>query len=156
MLIGGADGNLYRLYNDNAKYLDNDVSYDSDTFVRGAMTNWGIPFNRKHNKRIYVQLYGSSGLNATFNVYADEDFDTPVYTKTVDLGGGNPFIFRDGQDVLIYTMDTIIGAPVMADRDVHISKKFNYRSLMFELTGIGGLLGAEFYGVDFTGAIIGY
>ncbi|HHT9147023.1 MAG TPA: hypothetical protein ACFYD4_15325, partial [Candidatus Wunengus sp. YC61] len=155
MLIGGSDGHLYRLYNDNSRYLDNAVSYSTDTRIRGAMTNWSLPFNRKHNKKIYIQLYGASGLTCTVNIYTDDDFDTPVYTKSITLAGGNPLIFEDGQDVIIYTMSSIIGLTVLAERDIQIDKKFNYTSLMFELTNIGGSLGAEFYGIDFSGAITG-
>ena len=49
----------------------------------------------------------------------------------------------------------LISYEPIAERDDKIDKKFNYRELMFELTNIDGPQGAEFYGVDFAGAIIG-
>lgn len=155
MLIGGSDGHLYRLFSDNSRYTDNAVSYADDTFVRGPMTNFGAALNRKHNKKIYLHLYGKAGMTATFNVYTDGDYDNPLYTKAISLTGGTRFINPDGKDIYIYDMTFPIGYEPIAERDDKIDKKFNYRELMFELTDIHGAQGAEFYGVEFAGAILG-
>jgi hypothetical protein len=156
MLIGGSDGHLYRLFGDNSKFTDNVVSYSDDTYVTGGMTNFGVPINRKHNKKIYLHIYGKSGMTATFNVYTDGNYDVPYYTKAISLNGGAQWINPDGMDLYIYDMSGMwIGTEPISERDDKIDKKFNYRELMFELTDIDGPQGAEFYGVDFFGAIVG-
>lgn len=151
MLIGGSDGHLYRLFGKDSRYRDNAVSYSSDTYIRGVMTNWGAPFNRKHNKKIYPHVYGKVGMTATLNIYTDNEYVTPIYTTALSIPGGDAFIFDDGQDVLIYDMEGEIGAGRVED----IHKKFNYHEVMFEVTNITGALGAEFFGIDFAGPILG-
>jgi hypothetical protein len=151
MLIGGSDGHLYRLFNDNSRYRDNGVSYAADTYIRGVMTNWGIPVNRKHNKKIYPHIYGKVGMTATLNIYTDNDYETPIYTTSLTVPSGDALIFDDGQDVLIYDLDGEIGSGRVTD----IHKKFNYREVMFEITNISGALGGEFFGLDFFGPILG-
>lgn len=94
-------------------------------------------------------------MTATFNVFTDGDYDNPLYTKAISLTGGTRFINPDGKDIYIYDMTFPIGYEPIAERDDKIDKKFNYRELMFELTDIHGAQGAEFYGVEFSGAILG-
>jgi len=59
------------------------------------------------------------------------------------------------QSTDIYDMTTQIGAESVSDSSVAIHKKFNYRQVMVEVTDIAGNSGAEFFGVDFSGAILG-
>ena len=156
MLIGGSDGNLYKLYHENEKYTDNAVAYSTDTFIRGTMTDFGMPFNRKHNKKITLYSYGRAGMTATLNIYTDNDYVTPIYTKAISLTGSRLSIFYDGSSYRIYDMSTmLIGGETIGDQDTRIRSKFNYRELMFELTSIAGGSGAEFYGIEFVSAVIG-
>ena len=148
MLIGGTDGNLYRLFESDSRFKDNAVAYDSH--VRGAMTDWGAAFNRKHNKKLFPYIYGKVGMTATLTLYKDGDYNTSFYSTDLEVPNGDALIF-DGRDVLIYDCDGEIGAIQI---DV-IKKKFNYEEVMFSLTDIEGALGAEFYGLDMTGAIVG-
>jgi hypothetical protein len=152
MLIGGADGHLYRLFNKKARYKDNGVSYTPDTYIRGAMTNFGIPFNRKHNKKIFPHVYGSLGMTATLNIYTNADYDTAIYTATLTAPWGDAIPLNDWQDVLAYDMDEV---PAGATRVTVLDKKFNYNEVMFEITNIGGAAGSEIYGIDFSGAVVG-
>ncbi len=154
MLIGGSDGHLYRLYNENARFLDNEVSYSAKTFIRGVMTDFGAGFNRKHNKRIFPHLFGKSSVTATLNLYTDGDYTNVLNTTSIDLAGGDELIWTD-RTSYIFGDTGVIGADVAIDENKPIPKKFNYKQVQFELTDITGSLGAEFYGLDFTGAVLG-
>ena len=154
MLIGGLDGNLYRLYSNNALFTDNGVSYTPETYFRSVMTNWGAGLNRKHNKKLYVHCYGQEGMSATLNIYTNENYATPIYTTTISTTGEGVMIWED-QVTEIFDDTEYIGIEVIADSVPAIKKKFNYQSVMFEITNIAGVRGAEFYGCDFSGAIIG-
>jgi hypothetical protein len=154
MLIGGNDGNLYRLLAKGTKYEDNAVSYSSDTYFRSVMTNWGMALNRKHNKKLYVHCYGKSGMTATLNVYTNKDYATPIYTTSLTTTGGYALIW-ELQSTDIYDMSAQIGAESVGTSTLAIDKKFNYMDIMVEVTNIDGELGAEFYGFDFNGAILG-
>jgi len=157
MLIGGSGGHLYKLFDGSySRYKDNGVSYSSDTFVRGCMTNWGAGFNRKHNKKIFPNIFGKAGTSCTLNLYTNNNYNTPILTETLTTESNTSFIFEDGQDVYIYDMNTEIGAEdYTSERGVSIDRKFNYKEVMYELTDIDGALGFDFYGIDFHGAIIG-
>jgi len=154
MLIGGSDGHLYRLYSSGAHYKDNAVSYKTTTYFRGVMTNWGIGLNRKHNKKIFIHCYGQEGMSATLNIYADGVYGAPIYTTTISVAGEGTFIWED-QVTEIFDDTDYIGIEVVADSAPSIDKKFNYHDVMFEITDIEGARGAEFYGVDFAGALLG-
>lgn len=155
MLIGGSDGHLYRLYAKQRRYKDNAVSYSADTYLRGTMTDWGVGFNRKHNKKIFPHVYGKGGMTATLNIYTDGDYSNVKHTSSLTITGGDVFIY-DMQTAPIYDYQTSpIGMENVAERSDFIKKKFNYREVMFELTAIDGAFGADFYGIDFVGAIIG-
>ncbi len=154
MLIGGKDGNLYKLYANSERYKDNAVSYASITYIRGVMTNWGIGLNRKHNKKIYIHCYGQAGMTATLNIYTNGNYATPVYTKSISTTGEGVLIY-DLQDIDIFDMSDPINEEIVAGTEPSIDKKFNYNDVMFEITNIEGARGAEFYGVDFSGAVLG-
>lgn len=156
MLVGGADGNLYRLFSgSSARFKDNGVSYSDETYARGPMTNWGAGFNRKHNKRLFPQVYGKAGTSCTLNIYTNGDYINPILTESITTGSGLAFIYEDGQNVLIYEMDGVIGGEIIAERGKSLNRKFNYEEVMFEIIDIEGSIGFDFYGIDFTGAIIG-
>ena len=156
MLIGGSDGNLYSLNHDSGKYTDNAVSYSTDTFIRGTMTDFATPFNRKHNKKITLYCYGKAGMTGTLNVYTDNDYTSAAFTQAIDLTSGRLSIYYDGPNYRIFDMSTMrIGADAIGDQDTRIRAKFNYRELMFELTSIAGGSGAEFYGMEFVSALLG-
>ena len=155
MLIGGSDGNLYRLSTSDSNYLDNGVSYSADTNFRTAMLDWNMPLNRKHNKRIYAHCYGASGLAATLNVYTDGDFATVVNSTSLSTGGGHVLVW-ELQSIDVFDMTSIIGIETIAETSVSISKKFNYQNIMLEMTGISGQMGVEIYGFDLNGAVIGH
>jgi len=154
MLIGGTDGHLYRLMPKGTNYTDNGTSYSANTYFRGVMTDWGIALNRKHNKKLYLHCYGPTRMTATFNIYTDGDYATPIYTAAISTVGGAILIWAM-QSTDIYDMTTQIGAESVSDSSVAIHKKFNYRQVMVEVTDIAGNSGAEFFGVDFSGAILG-
>lgn len=151
MLIGGTDGKLYKLLQTNSRFLDNGVSYTDDTFIQGTFADWGLRLNRKHNKKIYVRMYGTLGMSATLSLHKNDDYSTSFYTASIAQGVGDSYINPDLKSVYIYDMSEIIGA---VSTDV-IKKKFNYRNVMFNITDISGPLGAEIYGLDFAGAVIG-
>jgi len=115
------------------------------------MTDWGLAFNRKHNKKIAPHIYGKCGMTATLNLYKNSDYNTIFSEDDLTYPAGDVYIYEDGQDVLIYDCSGVIGATIEAP----LKKKFNYDEIMFSLTDIEGAVGAEFYGIDFSGAIIG-
>lgn len=133
MLLGGADGKLYRLLKTDTSYRDDGVIYTSDTYLRGVMTDFGLPKNRKHNK--YINLLfagGTSGATAELNIYINNNIDTGIlFTEYL---------------VIPETTQGILNT---------IHRKFNYSSVMWEITHICGSTGAQFNGLIFTGAIIG-
>ena len=151
MLIGGTDGHLYRLYKSDSQFKDNYVSYADETYIRSAMTDWGLAFNRKHNKKIHPRVYGKAGMTATLELYKDGDY-TSFYSTSITLPSGDLYIYDDGQDAFIYDCDGEIGETGSVEV---IKKKFNYDEIMFGLTDIEGAVGGEFYGIDFISAVIG-
>lgn len=153
MLIGGADGHLYRLVDDDSTFYDNAVSYAADTEARSCFADWGLPFNRKHNKQIMCYLYGDLGFTGNLKLYKDQNtgtFATATIALSIDTGD---LIYNDND-----TADLIYGASDYINELgalTTIDKKFNYRNLMFEITDLEGTSGVEFHGIDFSGAIIG-
>lgn len=155
MLIGGSDGNLYKLVDDDSTFLDDGVSYATTpgTCFRSAFVDWDMPFNRKHNKKLICHAYAKGGVTANLKLYKDEtylEFDStalPFTTTTGDL-----LINPDGNNYYIYDMTGYINT---LGSSTIVKKKFNYRNVMFEVCDIEGTQGAEFYGVDFVSAVIG-
>lgn len=153
MLIGGADGNLYKLVDDDSTFLDNGVSYADSTQFRSCFTDWNLPFNRKHNKKLLVHAYGQGGITANLKLYKDQTYlafsseALPFVTTTGDL-----YINPDGNNYFIYDMTGYINT---LGQSTIVTKKFDYRNIMFEVTDIEGVQGAEFYGLDLVSAVIG-
>ena len=150
MLIGGVDGNLYRLLKADTRFRDNGVSYSDDTYIQGIMTNFGLTKNRKHNKYIKVYFDGGCGATATLSLYSNNDYNNAIYSIDLAVPMGN---------VLAHDMNKVyahdLTAPVWGGRLETIHKKFNYHELMFSVAAISGSLGAQIDGLSFTGAIIG-
>lgn len=153
MLIGGSDGNLYRLVNNDSTFLDNGVSYASTTSFATAYSDFDLPFSRKHNKRINLSVTAPAGFTCTFNLYKNKQY-IPFHTETLTFAKnfGNMYITPDGGHYYIYDMTGYISPP--ADY-LSLSRKFNYETIMAELTDITGTGGVEIRGIEFTGAIIG-
>lgn len=150
MLIGGSDGHLYKLLKSDTRFRDNAESYASDTYITGAMSNFGFPKNRKHQKYINPMIEGGCGATATFRLYKDNDYDTVLYTTSLTVPLGNILAY-DMSGVYAYDMT----APVFGGRIETIHKKFNYHELMWEITNITGSLGVQINGCDFAAAVIG-
>jgi len=156
MLIGGADGHLYRLFGKDtsvsSRYKDNGVSYSAKTTLRGAMTNWGYPNNKKHNKKINVNVSARVGMTATLKIFRNRN-NTEYSSDSLSIYGGDGLIYDHGKDVYIADL---AGVYIFSETsDFRLKKKFNYDEVQFELTDITGVLGAEIYGVDFISAVIG-
>lgn len=153
MLIGGSDGHLYELVNDDSTFLDNGVSYSSTTKFRTSYSDGDFPFHRKHNKKINVRAYGKGGLSANLVIYTDQ---VPKAQSTTALPFDaftiDSYINPDLKLVDIYDMDYFISSKSTANV---IPKKFNYQTVMFEVNTIYGSKGAEFYGIDNLAAIVG-
>jgi hypothetical protein len=130
------------------------VDYSEDTIVRSAYIYWNLPFNRKHNKKVIVYIYGKLGFSATLKIYTDGSYSA-ILTETVSLtdSTGDLYINPDGGNVYIFDMDYYITN--LTDTAAILKRKFNYRNIMFELSNISGDGGAEIHGVDFISAIIG-
>ena len=154
MLIGGKDGNLYKLVDDDSTFLDNGVSYASTTSFKTGFVDFGLPFNRKHNKKIMVDSYAPKGYTATMNLHKDNT--TELFTSdaiSLSLGTGTFHVNPDGLTVEVYdTQSTYVND--LASMQV-ITRHFNYKSLMCEITNIAATGGVEFNGIDFLGAVIG-
>ncbi len=156
MLIGGADGNLYRLFGKDtsvsSRFKDNGTSYSAKTLLRGAMTNWGFPNNKKHNKKINLNVSARVGMTATLKIFRNRN-NTEYLSNSVSIYGGDGLIYDHGKDVYIADLT---GVYILSETsDFKIKKRFNYDEVQFELTDIAGVLGAEIYGVDFISATIG-
>jgi hypothetical protein len=154
MLIGGKDGNLYKLVDDDSTFLDNGVSYASTTSFKTGFVDFGLPFNRKHNKKIMVDSYAPNGYTATMNLHKDQR--TELFTSdaiSLSLGTGTFHVNPDGVTVEVYdSQSTYVND--LASMQV-ITRHFNYKSLMCEITNIAATGGVEFNGIDFLGAVIG-
>lgn len=153
MLIGGSDGNLYRLDDTDTIFEDDSVSYSDNTYIRSAFTDWGLPFNRKHNKMVDVGLDATLGTTANLKLFKDRHY-TEFDTIALEAPIGDAEIYSDGQDVEIYDLQNLGISPV-GQTDFSFKNRFNYRDIMWEISDINSLHGAEVSGVDFTGAILG-
>jgi hypothetical protein len=153
MLIGGVDGNLYKLVDDTSTFLDNGVSYKTTTYFRSNYTNFNLPFNRKHNKRIMFRLYGKGGVDATMELYKNQQY--AAFSSGIipfEAAVGELKINPDGLNYFIFDMGFTIA---VGEAALIQTNKFNYRELMFKIKDIEGVYGAEFFGVDFIAAVIG-
>jgi hypothetical protein len=150
MLIGGVDGNLYKLDNTGAVFTDNAVEYTNDCYTRTAFTDWGVFDNWKHNKKIYVRMSGSAGVTANLKIYKNEDY-TSVITIALTITGSWEPIYNYSA-LLIYDATMKIGR---LDTNIESRHKFDYRSIMLGIEDIAGNYGVEIMGIDLRTALIG-
>lgn len=152
MLIGGTDGHLYQLDGTDSIFRDNNVSYASDTFVRSGFNDFSLPFNRKHNKKISIEMVSGLGYTATLNLYKNQNYDE-FYTKSITAAANSAYIF-DGDAVEIYSLQS---DPIYFSGSSHeeFNARFNYDKLMWEYSNIYGSMGVEVKGISFKTAIIG-
>jgi hypothetical protein len=150
MLIGGADGNLYKLDDTNTVFSDNAVSYSDETFVRSGFVDWGTSEYTKHNKRIFLDVAGSGGTSFTFDVYKDNTFDS-ILKLSVSSGSSWTPIY-DYQTIAINGETGAIGQNI---QDIEYRKKFNYKTLMVRFSDMAGTYGTEILGASFKSALIG-
>jgi len=153
MLIGGVDGNLYKLDDTEEIFTDNLVAYSNDTYLRSAYTDWDFPTNNKHNKRIRVRATTiSTELTANLKLFRNgqyQAFDVHPISVTPSYQYVNP----DGIGIYVYDMKNMrIGSYVT---DYLTKKKFDYKKIMYEIRDIAITNKADIRGVDFTSAIIG-
>ncbi len=149
MLIGGSDGNLYRLLAGDTRFRDNGVSYTGETFLRSSFTNCGLPFHLKHNKKWNLAVNANVGGTATLKLYKDRSY-ADFESTSINLPSGDILAY-DLQEVKAYDMT----APVASGRIDYTKDRFNYHDLMFELSDIEGALGFEIFGMDTINAVIG-
>lgn len=151
MLIGGIDGNLYKLDDTNTVFTDNSVSYSDNTYFRGAYTDWGLPNNQKHNKRIQVRATTqASAFTATLKLFRNGQYQ--AFTQiAVSSAPEYPQVY--GSSVYVYDMQNMDIFTYVTE--FKSKKKFNYKKLMYELAEISVSSKTDIKGLDFTGAIIG-
>ena len=151
MLIGGADGKLYKLDDTNTVFTDNSVAYTNDTYFRSAYTDWGLPNNRKHNKRIQARMTtAATTLTAKLKLFRDGQ-EQPFKSVAISTAPTYPFVFDVRVDV--YDMKDM---PIFADTKEYRDRvKFNYRKLMYEIRDIAVTSKSDIKGMDFTSAVIG-
>lgn len=152
MLIGGADGHLYKLVDDESIFKDNAVSYSTETYMRTSFTDWGLPLNKKHNKKIFLRISGGRGLTGTLDLYRDQNYGA-FDTESLSIGAGGTLIIYNTSDEIYDMQSTYISAIV--DVDLRFNKKFNYREVMIGLDDLYGDLGVEVHGVNLRSAIKG-
>ena len=151
MLIGGTDGNLYKLDNTNTVFTDNSASYVNDTYFKSSYTDWGLPNNRKHNKRVQVRATtAATTMTGTLKLFRDGQ-ETAFKTLSISTAPSFPFVYDCRVDVYDMT-----GMPLFADvKEYRARSHFNYRKLMYAIRDINVSSKVDIKGVDFTSAIIG-
>ena len=153
MLIGGVDGNLYKMDNTNTVFTDNSVSYANDTYFRSAYTDWGLANNNKHNKRIQLRMTTeTTSFTANLKLFRDGQ-KQPFLVLPVSVAPSYPKVNSGGIGIYVYDMKNMpIGTHVV---EYVARKKFDYKKLMYELRDISVTTKADIDGVDFTSAVIG-
>lgn len=153
-IIGGSDGHLYKLVDDESTYKDNTVSYASDTYIQGAFSDFGLPHNRKHNKKIYLHLSGRLGATATLKLFKDSNYEAFAEISAV-VSMTDPDIAVEGKKIDIADMDIDIAYSAKYKFDFSFGYKFTCRELMWRLEDITTLLGCDVIGIEFKTAILG-
>lgn len=151
MLIGGANGNLYKLVSDQSTFYDDHVSYDDYTFFTTAFTDWQSPNNKKHNKKINVRLSARCGMSGNLKIYLDRDALTPFATISLLDSAGDVDIADLSVDISELT-GWEVGS---VDSTTNLSYKFTYDSIMMKLTDISTCLGCDIFGIDLKAAALG-
>ena len=153
MLIGGTDGKLYKLNTTEAfNYEDAGTSYASDTYMRTAYTNFGLPFNRKHAKRVRLSLDAPNGMEGHLRFFRDLNmahFDE----DTLSISATDMYIYDATMEV--YDANFYIYGSRTSGEFV-FRKRFNFMDLMIELGDLEGNQGVEFFGVEVGCAVKGF
>jgi len=150
MLIGGEDGYLYKLDKTNSIFEDNEVDYSDECYARTGFIDWELPFNWKHNKKMYMKLSGSPGAGVTVDIYTDENYTSNKSVSFSLTVAWNEIYTYSG--TLIYS---VTGKISKDNRTVETKNKFDYRSVMFHFGNITGTQGTELLGVNLQTAFIG-
>jgi hypothetical protein len=154
MLIGGTDGNLYKLDTTDTAFTDNGISYASDTYIRSGFYDFGLPFQRKHNKQVAIEIGSGLGFTATLSLYKNLDY-TAFYTTTLDNDDlYSCFVTDMGYLYLSDMTDYLIQETPDTDYTL-ATNRFNFQTLMWGLSDIYGANGVEIKGLTFRTAIIG-
>ena len=151
MLIGGADGHLYRLRGDENSFDDAGVAYPNSDFLKSAFVNLTLPFNRKHNKKVNLKIDGLAGTSGNLDIYTNRNY-SPAITIPFELPLGAAYIHDQGQYLYIGDCDIGMGT---SGGDFSFRRRFNWREIMWGLSGLSAPLGVEVYGLDLMFAIIG-
>jgi len=153
MLIGGADGNLYKLDNTNTVFTDNEVSYADNTYLRSSYTDWGLPDNNKHNKRVHLRATSeATSLTANLKLFRNGQYQA-FLVHPISATPSYPKVNNGGIGIYVYDMKNMpIGTYVT---EYVVKKKFNYKKLMYELRDISVSTQTDIKGIDFTSAVIG-
>jgi len=152
MLIGGADGHLYKLSRtEDINYEDNAVSYASDTNLKTAYTNFGMPHNYKHCKAINIRMDAPNGVDCDFRLYKNNE-DSYFYTTDIDVSSHDVYIYD--ADMYIYIADWDIYPSDIASTFT-FKKRFNFMNIQTEWANIASDGPVEIYGVNFKAALKG-
>lgn len=153
MLIGGADGHLYKLSRtEDINYLDNAVSYAADTTLKTAFTNFALPYNRKHCKKINIRMDAPNGVDCDFRLYKD-DSASYFYTTDIDVSSHDVYIFDADMYISIADWDIY---PSDTAATFTFNKRFNFTNIQAEFANIASDGPVEIYGVNFKAAVKGY
>jgi len=150
MLIGGVDGNLYKLDDTGYTFTDNAVEYSDDTYMRSAFTDWDLPDNYKHNKKFHIYITASSGATLNFKLYKNDNY-TAFSTHAITATSAWDEIY-DYSTTEIYGFSEPIYQSTLNNE---IKKKFNYKNMMWSIDDMASDYGIEILGVDFKTAIMG-
>ena len=149
MLIGGADGMLYKLDDTNLVFTDNDVSYSDITYMTTGFADWGTTDNVKHNKKIFISVSGAGGVTFTLTFYRNSNF-IEFLTMSIDAGSVWEKIYSVETKIFVTT-----GKIGQLIDDLEYRKKFNYKTVMVKFSNIAGNFGTEIRGIKFKSALIG-
>lgn len=154
LLIAGTDGHLYYLVADRSTYQDNSVSYADYSYVKLAMTDWDLPFNKKLLKGLSLDLSPRLGLSANLNIFIDRNVSDSVGTIALSAQVGDADIAMDGNIDIAELDGWDIGA-TGADTELTFPWQLTYRAIQFSLTDVSTAGGLDFYGIRLTQALLG-
>jgi len=135
VLIGGADGHLYELDGNNTTFLDNEVDFSDNCYMRTSFEDWDLPSNWKHNKAVVLKMTGGTDTTTNLRIYKNDNFVDAITIPISFLTSPWGEIF-DYSALEIYDANVEIG--VTSQTIQHKKKKFNYRTVMIGIENIFG------------------
>lgn len=128
ILIGGHDGNLYKMGASSYSYQDNSEDYSS-YFITNFSNNstYGIG---KYNKSVRILAISGDAFTCTFTVHKNNSTSSSVISESVS--------------------ETSSGI-----HDIRYNRKFNWDNVRVTVSNILGEYGVEFYEIVFTAAMVG-